>query len=64
MIRHYRLTIAAGFTVAALAAFISLSVLSGLAAVPLPPSPTLAELGWVPCERMLSGVWICERRPP
>jgi hypothetical protein len=64
MTSHYRLAIAAGFTVAALAAFVSLSVLSGLAAVPLPPPLTLAELGWVPCERTLAGVWICERRTP
>ena len=64
MIRHYRLALAASFTVGAFATFVSLGALSGLAAVPLPPPPTLAELGWVPCERTLAGVWICERRPP
>jgi len=59
MTRHYRLAVAAAFTVAMLATFVSLAVLSGLAAVPLPPQPTMAELGWVPCERTLAGVWIC-----
>ena len=62
MIRRYRLAVATGFTVVALAAFISLSVLSTRAAVPLPPPATLAELGWVPCERTIAGVWICEIR--
>ena len=37
MTQHYRLALAASFTVAALATFVSLGVLSGLAAVPLPP---------------------------
>ena len=63
MTQPYRLAIATGFTLAALAAFVSLGVLSGRAAVPLPPPPTLAELGWVPCERTSAAVWICERRP-
>jgi len=40
MTQPYRLALAAGFTVAALATFVGLGVLSGLAAVPLPPPPS------------------------
>lgn len=40
MTKHYRLALAASFTVAALATFVSLGFLSGLAAVPLPPPPS------------------------
>ena len=64
MIRQFTFALTASSTAAALAAFVSLGVLFGLAAVPRPPSPTLADLGWVPCERTLAGVWICERRLP
>ena len=60
----YRLTFATGFTVVALTAFVSLAVLSGRAAVPLPPPPSLAELGWIPCERTSAGAWICQQRHP
>ena len=41
MTEHHRLALAASFTVAALVTFVSLGVLAGLAAVPLPPPPSL-----------------------
>ena len=47
MTRHYRLVLAAGFTVTAFATFAGLEVFSHFAAVPLSPPPTLTELGWV-----------------
>jgi len=40
MTQHYRLALAASFTVAALVASVSLGLWSGLIAGPLPPPPS------------------------